>query len=88
MGKKRNKKIKKITLIRPSENGKTLRYFLTSEEGRITKKKAAKLAMFLIAAAAATSGLIKAEDVNASCAHNNHNSHASHENGHANGGWC
>lgn len=84
---KKNKKTK-IILINPQGNDKSLKRFLTSEEGKITKQKAAKLAMFLVLAAAATSGLIKTEDVSANCAHANHNSHLSHDNGHGNGGWC
>ncbi len=62
--------------------------FLTSEEGKIAKKKAAKLAISLIGVSVALGGLMKADSSPANCAHANHNSHASHDNGHGNGGWC
>lgn len=68
---------------------KDIKAFLTSEEGRINKKDAAKIAMSLLVLGVALTGTMKPESISAGtcncctpcpshCSHSSHSSHGSY----------
>ena len=67
---------------------KNLKTFLLSEEGKMTKKDIAKMAVVIIAVAGAVGGAVRHSDAAlSSCGHASHGSHGSHGS-HSRGGWC
>ncbi len=66
---------------------KDLKTFLLSEEGKMTKKDIAKMAIVVVAVAGAVGGITKPNDALARCGHSSHGSHGSHGS-HSRGGWC
>lgn len=75
-----NKKNKKIKL---PQIKKDIKAFLTSEEGKINKKDAAKIALGILSLGIVLAGAIKADSVSAACSHASHGNHSSHSS-HAN----
>jgi len=71
------KKLKKILVPKAK---KTLRAFLTSEEGKISNESIAKIGLTVISSAVVLSGVIRpdAHLAQASCVHASHSSHGSH----------
>lgn len=65
---------------------KELKTFLLSEEGKMTKKDIAKMAMVVVAIAGVVGGVSKPADADV-CGHASHGSHGSHGS-HSRGGWC
>lgn len=57
---------------------KTLKAFLSEEDGKIAKKNIAKFGIMIISGAMVLVSGMKPHDVSATCAHSNHGSHASH----------
>ena len=57
---------------------KDIRAFLTSEEGSINKKDAAKIAMGVLAVGIGLAGAMKPDISEAACFHGSHSSHGSH----------
>jgi hypothetical protein len=70
-------KIKKISVPKAK---KTLKAFLTSEEGRISNESIAKIGLAVVSSAMVFSGVIKpdAHLAQAGCVHASHGSHGSH----------
>src|SRR3989339_2284773 len=57
---------------------KDIKAFLTSEEGNINKKNAAKISMGVLAVGIGLAGAMKPDVTEANCFHASHSSHGSH----------
>ena len=66
---------------------KSLKAFLTEEEGKILKKNIKKIGLTLLATSITFGEFFKADESLAACSHTSHGSHGSHGS-HSRGGWC
>ncbi len=59
---------------------KTLKAFLSEEDGKIAKKNIAKFGLTVISGAMILTSGMKPHDVSADCTHSSHASHSNHSN--------
>jgi hypothetical protein len=71
-----NNKIKTKNIL--PKTTKTLKGFLSSEEGRISKEKVVKFGLIVATSATILSGIMKPDKSLAACSHSSHGSHGSH----------